>query len=226
MPRQVRVAPPPRRERATQRTVFGWSWPLPISPVVLGLLALFGVAAGLAWYFEGRYATPPAQAAKLVIPYKTDDVKQVVLTSPQGSVTYTRDEASGKLVAPGPQPTPSPTPAPEATPAPVAISPSSQVESLINQLHDLQIDRVVDNKLSTSAEYGLDNPQLTLQLVPKSGATVTMAIGKLNTNQTSYYVRREDHKDTVLVARYTLDDLIKLANGLIQPSAALTAPAG
>ena len=45
-----------------------------------------------------------------------------------------------------------------------------------------------------------------------------IAIGKLNTNQTSYYVRREDHKDTVLVARYTLDDLIKLANGLTQPS--------
>jgi hypothetical protein len=64
----------------------------------------------------------------------------------------------------------------------------------------------------------LDAPQLTLQLVPKRGATATIAIGKLNPNETSYYVRREDHKDTVLVARYTLDDLIKVANDLIKPS--------
>ena len=31
------------------------------------------------------------------------------------------------------------------------------------------------------------------------------------------YLRREDHKDTVLASRYTLDDLIQVANDLISP---------
>jgi hypothetical protein len=217
MPRQVREAPR-RREPAARRTVFSQPWPLPISPVVLGLLAMFALAAGLAWFFEGRYETPPAEAAKLVTPYKADDVKQVVLTSPQGTATYTRDEASGKFVAPGPQPTPSPTPAPESTPGPVELSPATKLESLLNQLHDLRIDRVIEEQPSASADYGLDAPQLTLQIVPKRGATAAIAIGKLNPNKTSYYLRREDRKDTVLVPRYTLDDLIKVANDLIKPS--------
>src|SRR5690349_18316852 len=80
MPRQVRDAPPPRREREAKRTIFGQPWPLPTSPAVVGILLAFVIAAGLAWSFEGRYETPPAEAAKLVTPYKADDVKEVVVT--------------------------------------------------------------------------------------------------------------------------------------------------
>jgi len=184
--------------------------------VAVGLLLAFALAAGLAWYFEGRYETPPAEAAKLVTPYKADQVKEVVLTSPSGKATYDRDETTGKFAAPGPQPTVTPTPSPESTPAPVQLGPATQLESLLNQLHDLKVDRVVENTPSASAEFGLDQPQLTLQLVPKKGAPTTIAIGRLNPNETAYYVRREDRKDTALVSRYTLDDLMKVATDLIK----------
>lgn len=225
MPRQARDVPPTRRQREAARTIFGQPWPLPVSPAVAGLLLALVVAAGLAWYFEGRYTTTPAEAAKLVTPYTADQVKQVVLTSALGTATYTRDPSTGKFAPPGgAQPTPSPVPSANATPAPVELSPETKLESLLNQLHDLQIDRVIDTKPSNSAEYGLDQPQLTLQLIPKSGAPAGIAIGKLNPNQTSYYVRRDAQKDTALVARYTLDDLIQVANGIIAPGSSAATP--
>jgi hypothetical protein len=215
MPREVREAPPPKRERVKRQTVFGRPWPLPISPVATGLLLGFLVVAAAAWYFEGRYPTPPAEAAKLLTPYKADDLRSVTLTTPEGSVTFERS-ADGKFVAPGPTPTPTPTPGPEATPAPVTLSPSTRLEGLINQLRDLRIDRVVASEPSTSPEYGLDQPRFTLTLVPRSGAPSTIAVGRLAPNETAYYVRREDRRDTVLVSRYTLDDLMKVAGDLIK----------
>ena len=218
MPRQQRESPPPQRRVRSGRTFLGRPWPLPVSPVVTGLLILFVLAAGLTWYFEGRFETTPAEAAKQLTPYKADDVQQVVLTTNSGSATFTRDETSGKLVPPGPQPTPSPTPGPEATPGPVQLAPGTQMESLLNQLHDLKIDRTIEQAPSTSAEYGLDAPQLTLKMVPKKGEPSTIAVGKLNPNQTAYYVRRDARKDTVLVPRYTLDDLMKVANDLTKPA--------
>jgi hypothetical protein len=219
MPRQVRQAPPPTRERAARYTILGRPWPLPVSPVAVGLLLAFALTAGLAWYFEGRYETPPAEAAKLVIPYKADQVKEVVLSTPDGKATYDRDPTTGKFAAPGPQPTVTPTPSAESTPSPVQLSPSTQLESLLNQLHDLKVDRVVDNTASSAAEFGLDQPQFTLQLIPRQGAPATIAVGRLNPNETAYYVRREDRKDTALVSRYTLDDLMKVATDLIKPTA-------
>ena len=220
MPRQQREAPPPVRTRPARYAVFGRPWPLPVSPVATGLVLVFALAAGLAWYFEGRFETTPAEAAKLVIPYKADQVKQVVLTSPAGKATYDRDQATGKFAAPGPQPTVTPTPAPEATPAPVQLAPGTQLEGLLNQLHDLKVDRVIEDTPSASSEYGLDQPQFTLQLIPNNGAPATIAVGRLNPNETAYYVRRDDRKDTVLVSRYTLDDLMKVATDLIKQAPA------
>ena len=214
MPRQAREAPPSRLR--TGHTVFGRPWPLPISPAATGLLLLFLIAAGAAWWFEGRYETPPAEAAKLVIPYKADQVQEVRLTTNDGTATYTRG-ANGKFSTGGPEPSPTPTPGPDATPAPVSLSLATQLESLLNQLHDLKIDRLVTNEPSASAEYGLDKPQFSLAISPKKGSAETLAVGQLNPNKTAYYVRRESHKDTVLVSRYTLDDLIKVASDLIKP---------
>ena len=215
MPRQDRPAPPPARAARRRPTVLGVPWPLPISPAVTGLLLALIVAGGAAWYFEGRYETPPAEAAKLLLPYQAADVQQVLLTTPEGSATYSRD-ASGKLTTGGPTPVPTPTPGPGATPAPVVLAPSTKLESLLNQLHDLRVDRVVLDEPSASPDFGLDKPQLTLTVTPKRGAPATLAVGQLSPDRTAYYVRREDRRDTVLVSKYTLEDLIKVAGDVIR----------
>ncbi len=214
MPRQVRPGPRAGRPSGARRTVFGIPWSLPIPPLAAGLVLLFALAAGAAWYFEGRYETPPAEAAKRLLPYQVDDLQQVVLTSPAGSVTYSRDRA-GTFTAGGVSATPTPMPPSEATPGPVQLTPSTKLEGMLGQLFTLRVDRVVTQEPSQSPEFGLDNPQLTLALTPKQGPAGTIAIGGLNPDQTAYYVRRELSRDTVLASRYTLDDLIKVANDLI-----------
>jgi hypothetical protein len=213
MPRQVRQASP--RRAAPGRTVFGRRWPLPVSPLATALTAALLVVAGAVWYTEGRFETPPAEAAKQVVPYKAAALQSVQLTTSSGSVTYTRD-ASGQFSTGGPPPEPTPTPGPEATPAPVVLSPSTRLEGLINQLAGLRVDRVVANEPSASSEYGLDSPQFTLTLAPKQGTAAILAVGQLNPDGTAYYVRRDDRKDTVLVSRYTLDDLMKVAEELVK----------
>ena len=217
MPRQARAAPPTRRTQ-NGRIVFGRPWPLPISPAAVGLLLLFLVVAGAAWWFEGRYETSPAEAAKLVIPYKAGEVQSVQLATGDGTASYTRD-TNGKFTSGGPAPMPTATAGPDPAPVtPVTLSPAAQLESLLNQLHDLRVDRVVTKEPSASAEYGLDTPQFTLVVTPKGGSPETLAVGRLNPNSTAYYVRREGRKDTVLVSRYTLDDLLKVAGDVIKAS--------
>ncbi len=219
MPRAARPGPAPPGRAAGQRTVFGRPWPLPVSPWVVGLLALLLVAGGAAWAFEGRYETPPAQAAKRLLPYKTEDLDRVVLTSPAGSVTFTRD-ASGKFSSGGPPPPPTPVPSPDATPGPVVLAPSTKLEGSLGQMADLTIDREVDGAPSRSADFGLDNPQMTIEMTPKraTGGAAVIAVGGSNPDGSAYYVRREvpsGPMDTVLVTRHTLDDLMKVANELI-----------
>ncbi len=214
MPRQVRQAPTPKRERGA-RTVLGRPWPLAISPVALGLLVALVAVAGAAWFLEGRYETPPAEAAKQVIPYKADAIQAVDIATTDGKTSFRRD-AAGKMTTDGPPPAPTPTPEPGAPPPPVTFSPSTRVESILGQLASLRVDRVIASEASSSATYGLDTPQMTLTLTPKDGAPLTLAVGRLNPDETAYYVRREQRKDTILVSRYSLDDLIKVAGEVIK----------
>lgn len=214
MPRQARPTPRAAAPASTRPAIFGVPWPLPVSPLVAGLVLLFVVVTGGAWFFEGRFESPPADAARRLLPYKVDDLQAVVLTTSAGSATYTRD-SSGTFTTGGPAPPPTPVPPPGATPGPVQLPPSTKLEGMVGQLAELRIDRVLVPEASQSAEFGLDNPQLTLVLTPKQGAPGTVAVGQLNPDKTAYYVRRESSKDTVLVSRYTVDDLLKVANDLI-----------
>jgi hypothetical protein len=223
MPREVRQGPTPTGAARGRRTVLGLPWPLPVSPWVVGLTLLLGVAVGAAWFFEGRFETPPAEAARRLLPYRVDDLDKVVLTSSSGSVTFTRD-ASGNFSTGGPAPTPPPGPPPEATPAPVQLSPSTKLEGSLGQLAELTVDRVVAQEPSRSADFGLDVPQMTIEVTPKgsSAGAAAIAVGAENPDGSAYYVRREvpsGPRDTVLVTRYTLDDLMKVANELITGSA-------
>jgi len=227
MPRQVRSGPPPKRLRQG-RTVLGLPWPLPVSPVVILLLVAFGVAAGVVWWVEGRYETPPSQVAKQVIPFKGEDVQTLEVSLPDGQATFNRGP-DGKMSVGGPPPTPTPQPPPDATPGPVQLSPASRVESLVNQLATLQVERTLPEQSINLADYGLDQPKTSIKLVPKSGTPLTLLIGEMNAEKTSYYVRREERKDTILVSRYSLDDLLDLAREVVRgpatptPSATLTA---
>lgn len=219
MPRQAREAPPPQGSGGHRRTVLGRPWVLPVSPLTTLLALAFVVALAAAWRFEGRFETPPADAAKQLLAYKASDLQSVQVTMPAGSITYERD-ASGKFSAGGAAASPIPTSGSEGALAPVTLSPSTKLEGIVNQLNGLRIDLVVLNEPSISPDFGLDQPQLTLKVTPRSGPPATLAIGQANPDRSSYYVRREERRDTVLASRYTLDDLIKVAGELIAGSLA------
>ena len=183
--------------------------------MALGLLLTLALVGGVVWWIEGRHETPPAEAAKQVIPYTGEQVQTVELITPDGRASFNRG-ADGKMEVAGPAPTPTTAPPPGATPAPVTLSPSARIESVVTQLSQLRVDRVLLNEPSASPEYGLDAPRMTFKVTPKAGQAQTLAIGELSPDKTSYYVRREEKRDTVLVSRYSLDDLIKVAEDVLK----------
>lgn len=213
MPRQHREIP-------VQRVPSKRRWPA--LTATIALVALFAVAALAAWYFEGRYTVTPAEQAKLVVPFPPNDIRTVEITTPDGVVAMARNE-NGKLALTNPAPTPIPslpTPPPGATPVvpEVTVSPETRVQSALTDLNQAQYDRVVVAQPSAAPEYGLDKPQAVLDLETTRGQVENLAIGGLNPDQTAYYVRRQQQGDTVLVSRYTLDDLIKTAQAVLKGS--------
>jgi hypothetical protein len=72
---------------------------------------------------------------------------------------------------------------------------------------------VVSETPSESAEYGLDMPVLLITVTAKAGGLATFAIGAKGVGDSTYYVRRNtrDKNDTVLVSRYTIDEIVKFA---------------
>lgn len=209
MPRQNRT--PKGGTAATARGPRRRSFPLSPVAVVLGLALVIAVAA--AWYFEGRYEIPPAEAAKQLVPYKGDDIQTLELVTPAGQAVFNRG-ADGKFDVNGASPTPEAAAGAGATLPAVSLSPGARVQSVVNQLAGMRIERVLLSEPSTSADYGLDRPQMVLTVETKRGQETTLAIGGLNPDETSYYVRREQQRDTVLVSRYIMDDLLKIAQEL------------
>ena len=196
--------------------MLGRAWPLPVGPVPVGLLLLFALVAGAVWWFEGRFSTTAEEAAKRLVPLSAEQIQSVNLATPDGRTSFSRG-ADGKMAVDGTSPASTPTPSPAATPglAPATLSPSARVESIVNQLSSLTVDRVVLKEASASSEYGLDIPRMTLSITPKTGGVLTLAIGDLSPDESSYYVRRDTTKDTVLVSRYSIDDLIKVAGEVL-----------
>lgn len=207
MPRQSRASEGEvRKARAGTRR-----FPVPPMAAFLALALVIAVAA--AWYFEGRFETPPAEAAKQLVPYKGDDIQTLEVVTPRGQAVFNRG-ADGKFEVNGASPTPEAAAGAGAAIPSVSLSPGARVQSVVNQLAGLRIERVLFDQPSTSAEYGLDRPQMVLTVETKRGQETTVAVGGLNPDETSYYVRREQQRDTVLVSRYILDDLLKIAQEL------------
>ena len=100
----------------------------------------------------------------------------------------------------------------------MVLPPSTKLEGTLGQLNQLTIDRVLLEEPSRSPEFGLDAPQMTLEVTPRQGAPAAIAIGGQNPDGRAYYVRRDGPggpRDTVLVTRYSVDDLMKVAGELI-----------
>ena len=182
---------------------------------MIGLLAALALTGGLAWWSEGRFERTPAEAAKQLIPFKADEVQTIEVVLADGRAEFSRGP-DGKMVVGGPPPTPTAPPSPGATPAPVTLSPAARVESIVSQLASLRIDRTIVVEASRAEEFGLASPATSLRVTPKSGAPRTLQLGALNPDKTAYYVRREPPGDVALVSRYSLDDLLKVAEEVIK----------
>jgi hypothetical protein len=212
MPRQHRRS----AEEIRQERHMLPKWGLPISPVAVVLGVVLVIAIGAAWYFEGRHELSPAQAARQLVPYRAEDIHTLEVITPLNRASFSRG-VDGRFEGGEPLPTPTPEPAPGGAPSipPVTFSPGARAQSVVTQLTSMQVDRVLLTAPSASPEYGLDKPQMSFTVETRRGQEMTLAIGGLNPDQTAYYVRREQQQDTVLVSRYTLDEVIRITQEML-----------
>jgi hypothetical protein len=188
-----------------------------VARITILWIVIFVASSAGAWYF-GLDRASTVDLTKKVSPFVGTDVQEVTFTSGGTAIRFARAD-DGKFARDGLVPTTVPTPAPLLPGAPtplvptVMISPGARIESFANQLHDLPVDRVVSETPSESAEYGLDMPVLLITVTAKAGGLATFAIGAKGVGDSTYYVRRNtrDKNDTVLVSRYTIDEIVKFA---------------
>ena len=122
------------------------------------------------------------------------DVQKVTLVRPTGSVELERQGEKWKMTQPYPAP-----------------ADRTSVESeLIRQLKTSESEMFADNAASDLAKYGLDQPQLTVNVTDKQGThTVRFAEkdGKI-------YSNRQGDGEVVVVSKSTFDNLNKQAADL------------
>ena len=129
-----------------------------MAPWVVGLALLLAVAAGAAWYFEGRFETTPAEAAKRLLPYKAEEVQKVVRPRPRGASPSTATPAGSS--PPGARlPPPRRCRTPRRPRRRWVLPPSTKLEGTLGQLNQLTIDHVLLEEPSRSPEFGLDAPR-------------------------------------------------------------------
>lgn len=185
---------------------------------LLSLGALCIVAGGalalVVWQDNKSVATQEQKAAaqKLYDLTKSDDIKTMTLTTPNGSFTIDHvgaGETAWQLSAPR-----------------QTMAEASTVDAMVRAALDLRSTGRVGGKGPADdmtgqvtpppdlAIFGLAPPAYTLSLTGRDGHTETLLIGKKNSFDGSLYVKRADKPDVALVAgalEYQVDkDLFKL----------------
>jgi hypothetical protein len=168
-----------------------------IAAVVLAILG-----GGIYWSnkAEKEKANKPStsEAPKLVsIPQ--DQFKQVEIKKTGGEDTIVRKNDSGNWEM--------------VSPKPLNVDQES-INSLVSSLSSLNADRLIEDKTSDLAQYGLASPSLTVAIQKKDGKTTELLIGDETPTSGGFFAKLQGDPRVFTIASYNKTSLDKSPNDL------------
>jgi hypothetical protein len=170
-----------------------------------GLLAAVVVLAalgGAAWWSEKKEKAdagkPPSDAAPKILSIPDDQFKQIQLVKKAGETT-TVSRADGKWQI--------------VQPKPLGADQDS-VGSLVSSLSSLAADRVIDDKPSDFAIYGLTSPSEQVTITRKDGKVRTLLVGNDTPTGAGAYAKVDNDPRVFTIASYVKTSLDKTSKDL------------
>jgi len=170
-----------------------------------GLLAAVVVLAalgGAAWWSEKKEKAdagkPPSDAAPKILSIPDDQFKQIQLIKKAGETT-TVSRADGKWQI--------------VQPKPLGADQDS-VGSLVSSLSSLASDRVIDDKPSDFAIYGLTSPSEQVTITRKDGKVRTLLVGNDTPTGAGAYAKVDNDPRVFTIASYVKTSLDKTSKDL------------
>ena len=158
-----------------------------LSTVVL-VLVLAGLGAYIYFDLSKQPETTEAAKEKVFPGIKFDEIGEMTVKSKTGDATTLarNDDGTWRMVAPA------------ATKAN-----ETDVAAIGAALSNLELTRVIEDKATDLAPYGLDTPQMEVGYKSKDGKTAgTVLVGHTTTTGASLYAKRGDQPRVFLIASY------------------------
>jgi hypothetical protein len=155
-------------------------------------LILVVVLAGLGAYIYFVDSKRPAASAdgssatkEKVFTVEAEKINELRVTA-QGETSLLRKDASGwKMIEP----------------APIDADPP-EVIGVASALSNVDIVRVVDENATNLEQFGLANPQITVEYKAEGGGSGTLKLGNKNATQGEIYALKNDEKRVLLISAF------------------------
>lgn len=158
--------------------------------VAVILLALLG---GGAYWYESRKKPESTTKEERLFAAKSEDIQQITVEPAGGEkITVQRDGEKWKITEP------------KAVPAE-----DSTISSMVGTLGGLNVSETIEEKPASLKDYGLDPPQVTVQLKTKNGATHRLLLGETTPTGSSVYAKTPDSPKVVALASHVKTDVTK-----------------
>lgn len=164
--------------------------------VAVGLLAILG---GLTWWSNKRQASAgkSTDTTTKILSIPADQFQEIRIKNPAQTVDLKRDNGKWRIAGP------------EALPAD-----QDAAGSVVTALSALNADKVVEDKASDLAAYGLKDPALDVQIVKKDGKTDELLIGDDTPTGSGSYAKLANDPRVFSIATFNKTSIDKPVNDL------------
>jgi hypothetical protein len=139
--------------------------PMKLSGLPIAVLVLAALGGGVYWSNKAKEAAdkaPPKDASPKVLTIPEDQFKSVRIRKTGGDTTVVQKADSGKWQITEPKPLP---------------ADQDSVGSLVSALSSVTSDRLIEDKASDLAPYGLNSPPIEVVVTKKDGKTEDLLVG-------------------------------------------------
>ena len=170
--------------------------------LMVAAVVLAGLAVGL--YFSNRQksaeaAKPPSDASPKILSLSENDIAKLALKKKDNPEVDLDKNSAGKWQLSAPKP---------------YLADQDTAGQLVNSASSIASDRVVEDKATDLASYGLQSPSLEVDVTTKAGKTSKLKIGDDTPTNGGAYAMLEGDPRVFTIASYVKSGLDKSVNDL------------